>query len=188
MPFARRRAGWPSGKSASVEFPEFAVLGATHDKGRWPSTCATILTSGRRTWFSLLPLDAAEKPKYGLAGVSTRAGLSLRQPEIRGVARGRADPPAADGPHVFVPSRRAGRVGLPLRIDLHGRRSPDADSSRFCCRRARRRRCRLRRSTARRSRSRVLRSSASSGVGQCRWPSRAIGFAWPSISNSHSWT
>ena len=104
----RTPPGWlAEWKSTPVEFPAFAVLGATRDEGAIAVDVRDDLTVRPEKLAQLTPLDAAEKPKYGLADVATTLAYRYESPEVRGVAGGRADPAAADRPDVLVLPRRA---------------------------------------------------------------------------------
>ena len=97
----------------------FAVVGATHDEGAIAVDLPRRYDGPSRSELvQLTPLDAAEKPKYGLADVATTLAYRYEKPQIRGLTGGRADQAAADRADVLLPPRRSGRAQLPLRIDL----------------------------------------------------------------------
>ncbi|MFZ1935523.1 MAG: DUF1559 domain-containing protein [Thermoguttaceae bacterium] len=74
--------GWlAEWKSAAVEFPKFAVLDATHDVGAVAVDVRDDLAVRPEKLSQLVPLDAGDKPKYGLAGVSTRLAYRYDSPK-----------------------------------------------------------------------------------------------------------
>jgi hypothetical protein len=74
--------GWLADwKSAPVEFPKFAVLDATHDVGAVAVDVRDDLNVRPEKLVQLVPLDAGDKPKYGLAGVSTRLAYRYDSPK-----------------------------------------------------------------------------------------------------------
>ena len=68
-------------KSKPVEFPKFAVLDATHDVGAVAVDVRDDLDVRPDKLAQLVPLDAGDKPKYGLAGVSTRLAYRYDSPK-----------------------------------------------------------------------------------------------------------
>ena len=126
-------------------------------------------------------------PQVGTDRLATcrYVGLSLRKPQARGLAGGPADSAAADGPDVLLLPRRHGRPGLPLRVELHGRRGPRAPAlvlaAEGYARVAEHRGARRREAQGVHQRD----DQAAVAVGTYRWPNRsAIGCGWPSISSS----
>ena len=167
----RTPKGWlDEWKSAPVEFPKFAVLGTTHDVGAVAVDVRDDLSVRPEKLVQLVPLDAGDKPKYGLAGVSTRLAYRYDSPKYAAsllVERIRPRLTARTFSFIRVePSALDCHYEVVYRVQRPARRSLPS-----CCRRRRRRRFRSRRSTARRSRNRIPRSSASSGDGPYRWPS-----------------
>jgi hypothetical protein len=74
--------GWMADwKSMPVEFPKFAVLGATRDEGAIAVNVGDDLDVRPEKTPQLTPLEAAEKPKYGLADVSTRLAYRYESPK-----------------------------------------------------------------------------------------------------------
>ena len=74
--------GWLADwKSTPVEFPKFAVLDATHDVGAVAVDVRDDLDVRPEKLAQLVPLDAGDKPKYGLAGVSTRLAYRYDSPK-----------------------------------------------------------------------------------------------------------
>ena len=74
--------GWlAEWKSVAVEFPKFAVLDATHDAGAVAVDVCDDLVVRPEKLSQLVPLDAGDKPKYGLAGVNTRLAYRYDSPK-----------------------------------------------------------------------------------------------------------
>jgi hypothetical protein len=71
-------AEWPS---AAVEFPRFAVEGATRDEGAIAVDVRDDITVRPEKLEQLTPLDAAEKPKYGLNDVPTTLAYRYENPK-----------------------------------------------------------------------------------------------------------
>ena len=71
-------AEWPS---SNVEFPAFAVIGATREEGAIAVDVRDDMTVRPDKLVQLTPLDAAEKPKYGLAGVATTLAYRYESPK-----------------------------------------------------------------------------------------------------------
>ncbi len=71
-------APWPS---SSVEFPAFAVMGASRDEGAIAVDVRDDMTVRPEKLAQLTPLDAAEKPKYGLADVATTLAYRYESPK-----------------------------------------------------------------------------------------------------------
>ena len=71
-------AEWPS---AAVEFPRFAVEGATRDEGAIAVDVRDDITVRPEKLQQLTPLDAAEKPKYGLKDVPTTLAYRYENPK-----------------------------------------------------------------------------------------------------------
>ena len=99
----RTPPGWMAEwKSKAVEFPAFAVVGATLDEGAVAIAARDDLTVRPEKLSQLTPLDAADKPKYGLADVDTTLAYRYENPKYAAVADCRTDPAAADGPDILL--------------------------------------------------------------------------------------
>ena len=146
-PFARRRAGWTSGSRRRCSFRSSPCWARRATRVPWPSTCATISTFGRKRLSQLMPLDAAEKPKYGLADVATRLAYRYESPKYAtSLVVERTRPRLTARTFSFVrvePSRSCATTNWSTRSRKPGRRSSPS-----CCRKTRRRRFRSSRSTA----------------------------------------
>ena len=105
-------------RSTAVEFPRFAVLGATHDEGAVAVDLRDDLTVRPERLVQLTPLGAAEKPKYGLADVATTLAYRYESPKYAAsLVVGRTKPRLSARTFSFL------RIDpdapqLPLRVDL----------------------------------------------------------------------
>ena len=126
-------------KSKPVEFPKFAVLDATHDVGAVAVNVRDDLDVRPDKLAQLVPLDAGDKPKYGLAGVSTRLAYRYDSPKYAAslvVERTRPRLTARTFSFIRVePSASIATTSWSTRLPRRGRRS-----SRSRCPRRRRRR------------------------------------------------
>jgi hypothetical protein len=78
----RTPPGWlAEWRSKAVEFPRFAVLGATRDEGAVAVDVRDDMIVHPKRLVQLTPLDAAEKPKYGLAGAATALAYRYQRPD-----------------------------------------------------------------------------------------------------------
>ena len=74
--------GWMADwKSTPLGFPKFAVLDATRVEGAVAVDVRDDLDVRPEKIAGLKPLDAADKPKYGLANVSTRLAYRIESPD-----------------------------------------------------------------------------------------------------------
>jgi hypothetical protein len=64
-------ADWLAGSQSTIEFPVFALAGATRDMGAIGVEARDDLTVRPQNLDRLTPLDATEKSRYGLEGVTT---------------------------------------------------------------------------------------------------------------------
>ena len=101
-----------------MEFPRFAVLGATHDEGAVAVDLRDDLTVRPERLVQLTPLGAAEKPKYGLADVATTLAYRYESPNYAAALVVGRTKPRLTRTDVLFPPRRPGRAQLPLRVDL----------------------------------------------------------------------
>ena len=117
----RTPPGWlAEWSSAAVGFPALAVLGTARDEGAIAVDVRNDMIVRPAKLGQLTPLAAAEKAKYGLAGVPTTLAYRYENRKYAAslaVDRARTASERAD---IFLPSRRPRHPRLPLRVDLHG--------------------------------------------------------------------
>ena len=93
----RTPPGWLADwKEQPVEFPRFAIVGASHDEGAIAVQARDDMTVRPDKLNRLVPLAESEQAKYGLANVLHQPGLSIRESAVCGRPDGPADRAAAD--------------------------------------------------------------------------------------------
>jgi hypothetical protein len=84
----RTPVGWLSDWNLQkVDIPQFRVLDATHDEGAVAVSVLDDLSTRPEKIASLTPLDAAEKPKYGLAEATTTLAYRYEGPDYSATLR-----------------------------------------------------------------------------------------------------